>query len=287
MELEHTRSWPAALRIAMDHLAESPRYYVALARMEAQLEGNPRGLPTWGIPAVLLGAAGVGALLAWTTQPSAAAPAPAACDDVGPHGGSLEDVEYVEARTQGAPAAAALPMVIVLADGDPASSAAALSGLPVAVRVVAPRPLQDLAWIPDGTDPSAALADAAENLASFVERIQQCRPTTGRPVVAGYAAGADLAVALAGEIPLALGGAVLSAASFPAGLHPVGVPTMAIHGRDDAIVPYAAAQAAVEARVGAGEPITWIPMTGVGHSMAGALGIRWLEAIAAAAADQR
>jgi len=45
VETEHTADWSMAMRIAMDHLAEHPGYYPALARMEAALEaeGNPRG----------------------------------------------------------------------------------------------------------------------------------------------------------------------------------------------------------------------------------------------------
>ena len=38
VELEHTDDAHAALEIAMDHLVEDPRYYEALAEMEAGLE---------------------------------------------------------------------------------------------------------------------------------------------------------------------------------------------------------------------------------------------------------
>lgn len=41
VELEHTDDAKKALEIAMDHLTEDPRYYEALAEMEAELEtGN-------------------------------------------------------------------------------------------------------------------------------------------------------------------------------------------------------------------------------------------------------
>jgi len=40
VELEHTDDPKLALEIAMDHLAENPRYYEALAEMEAGLEAG-------------------------------------------------------------------------------------------------------------------------------------------------------------------------------------------------------------------------------------------------------
>jgi len=42
VELEHTRDRAMALRIVLDHLAEFPRYYEALAKMERKLEREKR-----------------------------------------------------------------------------------------------------------------------------------------------------------------------------------------------------------------------------------------------------
>ena len=36
-ELEHTDDWKLAMEIAMDHLAEDPKYYVKLAKMERKM----------------------------------------------------------------------------------------------------------------------------------------------------------------------------------------------------------------------------------------------------------
>ena len=47
VELEHTDDPLIALEIAMDHLTEDPRYYDALADMEAELEaGSPQASMT-------------------------------------------------------------------------------------------------------------------------------------------------------------------------------------------------------------------------------------------------
>ena len=40
VELEHTKDQELAEKIVLDHLAESPDYYDALAKMEAELEGE-------------------------------------------------------------------------------------------------------------------------------------------------------------------------------------------------------------------------------------------------------
>jgi hypothetical protein len=38
IEMEHTTDWRIARKIAMDHLAEFPSYYIELERMEKKLE---------------------------------------------------------------------------------------------------------------------------------------------------------------------------------------------------------------------------------------------------------
>ena len=42
VEMEHTRDPALAMRIALDHLAEHPRYYEALTKMERKLEREKR-----------------------------------------------------------------------------------------------------------------------------------------------------------------------------------------------------------------------------------------------------
>jgi len=49
VELEHTGDRRMAREIAMDHLAEHPGYYVALEKMERELESNPKRRRTRGV----------------------------------------------------------------------------------------------------------------------------------------------------------------------------------------------------------------------------------------------
>jgi hypothetical protein len=55
-----------------------------------------------------------------------------------------------------------------------------------------------------------------------------------------------------------------------------------VHGRADEVVPFVDVAEQVAKHVGAAEPVRFKPLTGVGHSFAGALGIAWASQVAAA-----
>jgi phospholipase/carboxylesterase len=206
----------------------------------------------------------------------------------------LESVDYYEIRTGGAAPDERLPMVIALHSRGMTSERMAefASHLPGKLRVIVPDGFEKAAlgraWTKASQgDPSYAveLQDVAAELIGFIDGIRQCRPTIGRPIVAGYSAGADLAFALAADAGDYIGGAVGAAGWLPPGLGPVVSPSKAIHGRDDKAVPYERTSLEVATRIGKGEPITMVPLSNVGHSFAGALQLKWLEAVAKAASS--
>lgn len=245
-------------------------------------------VPLWGV-AVL---AGIGIAEARVRSGAVHVPPPPSCPPTfDPAGGDLGDVTYVERRSGGAGPHALLPLLVVLhpRDTDPAAFADWVAlHLPKPARIVAP-----FGFFPNGdaaqerrwtdfppTDPvySKELADAAVGLAAFLDVIRRCRPTLGEPIVAGYGEGAAMAYAVATESPELV--AVAVGAAGPLLGDPPRAPTVVIHGRDDAVVPYDPVAAAVAAYASAGAPVQIVPMTGVGHSFAGALAVRWLDEVA-------
>jgi phospholipase/carboxylesterase len=207
-------------------------------------------------------------------------------------GGQLEGVDYVELRSPGTSQDEQLPMIVALhSHGMTAEKMAELaSHVTGRVRVIAPSGFEEAglgrAWTTERDDDpqyATALGDAAAQLVNFLDAIQQCRPTVGKPIVAGYSAGADLAFALAVDAPQHISAAVGAAGWLPPEFGPVGAALTAVHGRDDTAAPYERTALEIEARDGKGEPVTLVPMTGVGHSIAGALQLRWLQAMSEAA----
>lgn len=268
---------------------------VAVEAVEPWWKTRWIALPIFAAAAV---AGGVAAAVARRRSPPDGPGTPDWCHPgVGILGGQLEDVDYVELRTGDAGPDEPLPMVIALhTRGMKAERIAEFaSGLPGKVRVIAPVGFEDAglghSWTatkPDDPKYGAELQDVAAYLVNFIEAIQQCRPTLGKPVVSGYSGGADLAFALAAEAGGQLGGSVGAAGWFPPGVGPVTSPVVVVHGRNDTAVPYDRTANEVAARIGTtpGEPIQLVPMEGVGHSFAGALQIKWLEQTAKAAAAQ-
>lgn len=260
--------------------------------------------PWWRTPwvalPILAAAAGLGvaaAAVALHTRQRKHNGVPSWCHPgVGEWGGQLEGIDYVELRPADAQPNERLPMVIALhSRGMTGEKMAELaSHLPGRIRVIIPEGRYDAAmgkaWTEAGqnhADYPEQLQDVAAELVAFVEAIPQCRPTVGKPVVAGYSAGADVAFALAAEAPKVIEAAVGAAGWIPSEVEPLGAPTTAIHGRKDEAVPYERTSLEVAKRVGRGEPISWVPLANVGHSFAGALQLRWLAATGKAATSAR
>lgn len=258
-------------------------------------------VPVWGT-ATLVGIA-VAEHRLRTRPPSPSGrwePPPACPATFDANEGVLGGVGYQEFRTRGGKEQDQLPMVVALhgRDSTPMEIAAALSALPVPARVIVPagfEPSDQSAmprrWVDvpsSSPDFPQALADTAVELDEFLSLLPVCRPTLGLPVVAGYDEGATLAYTVAAEEPDLLGAAVGAGGAISAAW--TGQPRVAttvIHGRDDGVFPYAAVSEAVASMVGAGAPITLVPMTGVGHSFSGALQLKWIAEVARALDAQR
>jgi predicted esterase len=249
----------------------------------------------WVAIPVIASSAVAGVALAALRQPPPSSP-PLCPPTITPDGGQLEGVSYVEARSGGAGPRDWLPMLVVLhaGGGNPRTMAEqAAGGIPVPARVIAPTGFQLVAdqageghwhWRdPTGKIP---LSDAAAGLASFLEQIRRCRPTYGKPVVAGYDEGADLAYLLAVEEPGLVAQVIMAGGIPDVAAGAPKAPVFGLHGRKDEVASFDQAQAAYHQLVAAGAPVGFLPMFGVDHSFAGALQIKLWQESARALADQ-
>lgn len=240
----------------------------------------------WVAVPILLGAAGVGAGIAALRR---VPPSPSLCPGVDAYGGELEGIGYVERRSGGAGQELTLPMVIVLHAGgyNPVAMAErAAEGIPVPSRVIAPTGFyivgdeagEGHAYWRDQTG-QIPLREDAPQLAGFLEQIRRCRPTYGKPVIAGYDEGADLAYLLAAELPDLIDVAIMAGGMPDLQAGPPRAPVVGLHGVKDTVVPYDQAHAAYHELLAAGAPVRFLRMFGVDHSFAGALQIKlWQEA---------
>lgn len=255
-------------------------------------------IPFWGRlllvtgPSFLVGAAITHAFVPATQRKQVPSASPA-CALVTNDGGIVQGVEFIE-RYSGDAATRpndALPLVVGLHDASqsPEELASILELLPLPARLVIPRAFDPTGWLqpdlwPEATD-AQLLEDAAAAIAEFLRDLPLCRPTAGLPLLVGYGKGGDLAYAVASEASELVRRVIGAAGSLPSSFPPVRAPTTFIHGRDDEVALFATTRDRVIAMLADGAPITWVPMTGVTHSFAGALQIRWLEEIASALAS--
>jgi len=249
---------------------------------------------TWWVALPVWTAAGI-AGMALAARRRISPPPPPLCEGVEMDGGHLEGIDYVELRSGKAGAELTLPMLVVLHGGSLTAAGIgnlAATGIPVKARVIAPSgfyvaPGDDGEGHATWTDPSGEmpLREDASQLASFLEQIRRCRPTVGKPVIAGYDEGADLAYLLAVQHP-DLVDSVVMAGGMPdlvAGLP--AAPVRGLHGQKDEVYPYDEARDAYHELIASGAPVHFLRMFGVGHSFAGALQIKlWQEASRALAA---
>jgi predicted esterase len=156
------------------------------------------------------------------------------------------------------------------------------TAIPIKARIIAPLgPYPSEGGGFQWSDPAGVveLAEDAGFLYNFLEQIRRCRPTAGKPVVAGYDQGAEVAYLIAADEPVLVSGVVGAGGRPHPELGNVRAPTVALHGMVDEVVPYAAVKEGWDAMVAAGAPLRFIRMFGVGHSFAGALQIKlWQEA---------
>ena len=227
-------------------------------------------------PAVYLGIAA----FALTAFALGRRPARARCPAAG--GGTLEGVRYLEHNPPGLENAR-LPMLIVLhgRGSRPSGVFGMARGAAGGVRVIAPEGIEPFgkvrAWFQSrSVDPefNDQVRAAARRIAPFLRAIQACRPTVGKPVIAGHSQGAHMSYIMARLYPNLIRSAVAGSGYLPESLWArFDVPVAAIHGTADATVPFART-ATMVANTGA----SFHPVSG-GHALSGQLKSLWLRKI--------
>ncbi len=247
-------------------------------------------MPKKSIVPLLLGA-GAAVLLLSRSSSDGGDTVDADCSDVGTSGGNVAGVDYLEHITAGGDPDEPMPMLIVFhSRGAGAKNAAKFTGLKVPVRVIRPNGIVKLSggsssWftLPSRTsnqeEYERQMGDVANKLGSFVAQIQQCRPTTGAPVVTGSSEGAHVTYLIASQRPGLVRGAVSLLGWLPEPYWSSEMaPTIAMHGTADTTVPYERTKKfwdAMKAR-GANISTTTLP---TGHSVTSEMDNNWRSAV--------
>lgn len=217
-----------------------------------------------------------------------------------PRSGQAQGLDYLVLQTQGGGDDDALPMVVALhpSGSDPAWMVPAFSGLPVRAHIVLPRgpyPRPNgSSWFPKdygdlpAADQARLVAAVEARLAAFIDQMQQRYPGQGRPLLTGVSYGGDLALLLvlhhpqdyAAAFPVAARllpewqrSAVACADACP--------PIHALHGRDDATVPMASTEAALQSLASPHRQVSMTGYAGTGHDFSPAMQADLRAAIAA------
>jgi predicted esterase len=213
-------------------------------------------------------------------------------------GGTLDGVTYEEIMTGGADPDAAVPMVIAFhgRGAAPEFMAPIVKDLRAPARIIIPQGIDTLgkyfAWwdtksTGDQADLTAGMVRAAGRLAPFVEAIRDCRPTIGKPILAGHSQGGMLVLALAATKPESMDAAIAGSAWLPSGLWREGMaPVHLLHGSADTTVPYPRTRDMVEKLEALGNNWDLETIEGHGHGLSGSLKTRWLDRIDDAVAAQ-
>ncbi len=207
-------------------------------------------------------------------------------------GGTLDDVVYKEIVTGGANPNEALPMIIAFHGkaSKPDDLLPKMTLIRQKARIILPRGIikegkHHYWWKRGARDPDQdALADSMVATISiiedFVRDIPQCRPTIGKPIVAGHSQGGMMSLALATLHPELVSAAIPASGWLPEKLHSTNTaPIYAIHGQGDEIVPFAwTADYVAKMRQNGAEQILLRAIPG-GHPLSGNLLTKWLDII--------
>ena len=219
----------------------------------------------------------VACFLAWS---------PSFADDrVPPMSGELAGLSYIETLMDGARVGAELPMVIALhyMGGSPATSIADYGDVDVQARLLSlagPNAFNEgYSWFPDGYYDLDAIEqreitfDVADKVATFIRLATEAYPTRGRPILAGYSQGADLAHVIALRDPHLIAAALPMGGQFPDAWTEAldsdsALPRemLLFHGAVDEAVSVAESVAAMQYYTAHGVSTTLRTYAGVGHS---------------------
>lgn len=217
------------------------------------------------------------------------------CGQVGPTGGTVAGVRYLERIRGKADPDAALPLVVLFHSrgATPEGHAAMLGGIGPARLILPQGPYptgSGFGWWRKGIKDAAKDVDAAapewERTASqviaFVDAIVQCRPTLGRPILTGSSQGGELTLLLSSTEPRAFsGGVAVSGYLLPPFWTPRMAPTAMINGTGDTVVPFSWAKDYAQAMIGQGAPLSFTPMPSTGHAVTGDMAKAWIGTVSA------
>lgn len=238
---------------------------------------------------IVLFALGAGAI-ALTSRPSRGIKR--RCPALADAGGSLAGFDYIEFVTGGANPNTSLPLIVYFHSlgSEPRGLAKTLQDLSAPARVVMPRGNERWgsgpAWWPmrskdeDQHRLAGYMYKTSRQMSEFIHEISRCRPTIGKPILAGHSQGGMMTMITAAANPKAFRGAVAASGWIPVELWPKRLPPMiAIHGTADITVPYPRTKDFLERAIQAGLPIRFIPIEGAGHGLSGQLRKTWKSAI--------
>ncbi len=204
------------------------------------------------------------------------------CQPLTDKGGDLAGMNYLEFVTAGADPNARLPMIVSLhgLGYDKTAHIKWLESLAVPARIILPNaPFtqggndQKRTWWPSYSNTN--LQKASKGLSEFASLIQQCRPTSGRPVITGHSMGGFVALDFATQFPQLISAAVPVAATRSSALWDIepGVPVHGVHGAQDNS--FAAGKAYYDAMADRGLDVAFTPVPGGHHRLAKANAKAW------------
>lgn len=214
------------------------------------------------------------------------------CPPLAHEGGTFAGFDYIEYVTGGADPSSKLPLIVYFHSlgSEPRGLAKHLKDLPFRARVVMPRGNESWgsgpAWwsMRSKTEDQHGLAVVmnytSRQMTNFIREISRCRPTVGKPVIAGHSQGGMMTFAVAAASPRLVKAAVPASGWLPVELWPKRMPpTVALHGTKDSVVSYSRTKDFLERAIDGGLPIQFIPIEGAGHGLSGDLKSTWKSAI--------
>lgn len=217
-------------------------------------------------------------------------PKPIDCGGVGPEGGTLAGIEYLERLRGGARPDDELPMVIAFHSRG--ATAAGMTGMLKGIgpaRLIIPKgphktPQGGRVWwkveIRDDEDVVAdGFAQMGAKMAQFIYEIIRCRPTYGMPIVTGSSQGGEMTYLMTNLYPELVRGGVAVAGWIPEPLWNVDMaPTLGLHGDRDTTVPYAWAKQFADTMIAEGADMQFETFDSA-HGVSSAMSKAWLDGI--------
>jgi len=215
-----------------------------------------------------------------------------ACPPLQPGSGSALGYDYIEFTTGGASLNERLPIIFFFhcLGCRPDTLVKHIEDLPVRARVIMPtgnsKYGSNPAWwtLRSKTKSQEELAQMMDQesarMQEFVETMNDCLAGVGRPIITGYSQGGMMTYALAARSPDTYKAAVPVAGWLPVDLWPNELPeTYAVHGTKDSTVKYSRTKDFIEQMDAKGMPVTFYPVSGIGHSLSGDLKGTWKDLV--------